>query len=231
MTPSDLQRARQAARLNQVQAAARLGVSQPYLAMLETGRRRMTPELARRAMRVYHLPATVLPPTESGSPLQNSRADGLARDLAALGYPGFAHLRPRHWKPRNPSEVLLAALAQDDLEARVVEALPWLVLRYWPLDPDWLVRHAKLHDLQNRLGFVLTLARRLAERTGDEPKARAVSALVTALERSRLAREDTFCRASLAGAERRWLKEHRSADARHWNLLTDWTADAVRYVT
>ena len=93
------------------------------------------------------------------------------------------------------------------------------------------MRHAKLHDLQNRLGFVLTLARRLAERAGDEPKARAVNDLVTALERSRLAREDTLCRASLAGAERRWLKEHRSADARHWNLLTDWTADAVRYVT
>ncbi len=231
MTPCDLRRARQAARLSQVRAAARLGVSQPYLAMLETGSRRMTPELARRAMRVYHLPATVLPPAESGSPLQNSGADGLARDLAALGYPGFTYLRPRHWKPRNPSEVLLAALTQDDLEARLVEALPWVVLRYWPLDRDWLVRHAKLHDLQNRLGFVLTMARRLVERAGDEPKARAVNDLVTALERSRLAREDTLCRASLAGAERRWLKEHRSADARHWNLLTDWTADAVRYVT
>jgi len=112
-----------------------------------------------------------------------------------------------------------------------VEPLPWLVLRYWPLDREWLVRHAKLHDLQNRLGFVLTLARRLAERAGDEPKARAVSDLVTELEPSRLAREDTFCRASLARAEQRWLKEHRSVDARPWNLRTDWTADAVRHVT
>jgi len=231
MTPSDLRRARQVARLSQVQAAARLGVSQPYVAMLEAGSRRLTPALARRAMRVYHLPATVLPLTESGSPLWSEDGEGLARGLAALGYPGFAHLRPRQWEPRNPSAVLLAALAQDDLEARVVEALPWLVLKYWPLDRDWLVRHAKLHDLQNRLGFVLTLARRLAERAGDEPKARAVADLATELERSRLAREDTFGRASLAGAEQRWLKEHRSADARHWNLLTDWTADALRYLT
>ncbi len=111
------------------------------------------------------------------------------------------------------------------------KARSWLVLRYWPLDRDWLVRHAKLHDLQNRLGFVLTLARSLAERAGDEPKARAVSDLVTALEPSRLAREDTLCRASLAGSERRCLKAHRSADARPWNLLTDWTADTVRHVT
>jgi transcriptional regulator with XRE-family HTH domain len=231
MTPSDLRRARQAAGLSQVQAAARLRVSQPYLAMLETGSRRLTPALARRAMRAYCLPATVLPPAELAPSSLNRGADSLARDLSTLGYPGFAHLRPKRWKPRNPSEVLLAALAHDDLEARLVEALPWLVLKYCPLDRDWLVEHAKLHDLQNRLGFILTLARRLAERAGDEPKARAVSDLVAALERSRLAREDTFCRASLASAERRWLKTHRSVDAKHWNLLTDWTVDAVRYAT
>ncbi len=231
MTPHDLRRARQVARVSQVRAAAHLGVSQPYLAMLETGRRRITPELVRRAMRVYHLPATVLPLTESGSPPRNTDAESLARDLAGLGYPGFAHLRPRQWKPRNPSEVLLAALAQDDLDARLVEALPWLVLTCWPLDRDWLVRHAKLHDLQNRLGFVVTLARRLAERVGDEQKARALRDLATELERSRLARQDTLCRASLSGGERRWLMAHRSADARHWNVLTDWTADALRHVT
>ncbi len=36
----------------------------------------------------------------------------LARDLAGFGYPGFAYLRPRHWTPKNPGEVLLSALAQ-----------------------------------------------------------------------------------------------------------------------
>ena len=49
------------------------------------------------------------------------------------------------------------------------------------------------------------------------------------LNRSRLAREDTLCRASMPASERRWLAEHRSEAARHWNLLTDWTADALRY--
>jgi transcriptional regulator with XRE-family HTH domain len=231
MTHRDLRRARQSAGLSQVQAATRLGVSQSYLAMLEAGTRRLTPALARRAMRVYGLPASVLPLEDLESSLRSRGAEGLARDLAALGYPGFAHRRPRGWKARNPSEVLLAALAADDLEARLVEALPWLVLRYWPLDGPWLVRHAKLHDLQNRLGFVLTLAQHLAGRAGDEPKARALRDFASELERSRLAREDTLGRASLGGAERRWLRAHRSDDARHWNLLTDWTADALRYVT
>ena len=54
--------------------------------------------------------------------------------------------------------------------------------------------------------------------------------LEAVLERSCLAREDTLCRGSLPEAERRWLTEHRSADARRWNVLTDWTVDALRYV-
>lgn len=229
MNFADLKQARQAKGWSQVQAAARLGVSQAYLAMLEGGRRRLTPELARRAMKLYGLPPTVLPPS---GPASRHRVDAgtLANDVAALGYPGFAHLRPRNWKPKNPSEVLLTALAQDDLEARLVEALPWLVVKYWPLDQGWLVREAKLRDLQNRLGFVVSLARYLAERAGDERKARALKELETDLERSRLAREDTLCKASMREPERRWLAENRSEEGKRWNLLTDWTADALRYV-
>ena len=225
---SDLRSGRLAKGLTQVQAAARLGVSQPYLAMLESGRRRLTPELARRAMAVFELPPTVLPPSESPHPRMDP--DGLANDLAALGYPGFAYLRPRTWETKNPGEVLLAALEQDNLEARLVEALPWLLLRYWTLDREWLVREAKLRDLQNRLGFVVSLARRLAERARDERKAQALSELETQLERSRLAREDTLCKTSLPEPERRWLTENRPEDAKRWNVLTDWTVDAVRYV-
>lgn len=229
MNFADLKKARRAKGWSQVQAAAHLGVSQAYLAMLESGRRRVTPELARRAMKVYGLPPTVLPP--SGPPSRH-RVDAatLASDLAALGYPGFAHLRPRNWKPKNPSEVVLAALAQDDLEARLAEALPWLVVKYWPLDREWLVREAKLRDLQNRVGFVVSLARGLAERAGYEHKARALKELETELERSRLAREDTLCEASMGEAERRWLAENQSEEGKRWNLLTDWTTDALRYV-
>jgi len=229
MNANDLKSGRSAKGMSQVQAATLLGVSQPYLAMLESGKRRLTPQLARRAMKVYDLPPTVLPPSEL--PFRDRvDAEALANDLAALEYPGFAYLRPRNWEPKNPGCVLLAALAQDDLEARLVEALPWLVLRYWPLDREWLMREAKLRDVQNRLGFVVSLARGLAERARDGHTARALNELETELERSRLAREDTLCKASLSEPERRWLVENRPEEAKHWNVLADWTVDALRYV-
>ena len=84
-----LRTARQSRGWTQARAAARLGVSQPYLAMLEAGQRPLTPAIARRAMRVYGLPPTVLPPAGVAPRVT---AETLARDLAALGYPGFAHL-------------------------------------------------------------------------------------------------------------------------------------------
>lgn len=226
---TDLKAGRLTKALSQAEAAARLKVSQPYLAMLESGKRRLTPELARRAMKVYGLPPTALPNSEPKVSRKRSASEALACDLGALGYPGLAYLRPRNWKPKNPGAVLLTALSQEDLESRLVEALPWLVLTFWPLDQEWLVREAKLRDLQNRLGFVVTLAGRLAERAADRSRARPLKDLETVLERSRLAREDTLCGASLPEAERRWLAAHRSADARRWNVLTDWTADALRW--
>lgn len=229
MNFASLKTGRLAKGLSQVEAAARLKVSQSYLAMLEGGVRRLTPELARRAMRVYGLAPTALPPSELNVVSDRTASETLAGDLAALGYPGLAYLRPRNWKPKNPGEVLLSALAREDLESRLVEALPWLVLTFWPLDRDWLISQAKLRDLQNRLGLVVTLTRRLAERAGDQPRARALEGFETALERSRLAREDTLCNASLPEPERRWLTEHSSPEAKRWNVLSDWTADALRF--
>ena len=74
-------------------------------------------------------------------------------------YPGFAHLRARK---ANPAAVILAALRRADLETRLAEALPWVLLTYPDLDWWWLIRHAKLHDVQNRLGFLVAVAKGLA---------------------------------------------------------------------
>ena len=63
------------------------------------------------------------------------------------------HFKPG--RPNNPAALLFAALKMRDLERRLSEALPWVVWRYSDLDWEWLVREAKLHDLQNRLGFVV----------------------------------------------------------------------------
>jgi len=202
---------------SQQYAAARLGVTQAYLSMLERGLRNAAP-LARRLMQVYGLPPTVLPVHEVR---EHVTADFLAHEVALLGYPGFAHLRGGA-KRVNPAEFLLTALAQRNLEARVAEGLPWLVLRYPDMPTDFLVREARAMNLQNRLGFVVTLGRRAAQRDDLQP-------LEQTLADSKLEREDSFCK-ELNEAERRWLREHRSDEARQWHLLSDLRPDALRYV-
>lgn len=140
-----------------------------------------------------------------------------------MGYPGLAYL-PRRTR-LNPADLVLNALRVPNQETRLVEALPWVLLRYPDMDWDWLLRHAKVLDLQNRLGFLVTLARALAERRGDTATAAKLAQREGRLEHSRLAREDTLCRESMTAAERRWLRTHRSAEAAHWNLLTDLAPD------
>lgn len=109
----------------QQKAANRLGVTQAYLSMLESGERNPAP-LARKLMQVYGLPATVLPVNEVR---EDVSADLLARELALLQYHGFAHLR-KGGRAVNPATFLLTALAQRNLAARTAEGLPWVVLRY-----------------------------------------------------------------------------------------------------
>src|SRR6516164_10625857 len=227
MTSERLKAGRLNAGLTQVQAARRLGVSQPYLSQLEKGERPVSAERAGAAATLYRLPATALPMPESTPIADGSDPERLARQLAGLGYPGFAHLRSIK---ANPAAVVLESLLQRELEVRLVEALPWVLLTYPDMDWSWLVRHAKLRDAQNRLGFLVALAKSLATtkaqfRDALEP----LSSVEEQLERARLAREDTLCRDSMPVAERRWLEERRSALARHWNLLTGLTSDQLSY--
>jgi transcriptional regulator with XRE-family HTH domain len=227
MNGEELRGARLRAGWTQQQAAGRLGVTQAYLSMVEHGRRVLPAVLARRAVGVLHASPTALPLREDwvSPPSDNDR---LRSELAGLGYPGFAHVhgRARH----NPAEVLLNALNKSELDTRVVEGLPWLAFTYADLDWDWAVQNAKLHDLQNRLGFVTTLACRLgasesSNQSTDEQRSRRLKEYAAVLDRSRLAKEDTLCHDSLTEAERKWLRVNRSAEAGHWNLLTDMKAE------
>ena len=83
---------------------------------------------------------------------QSVENDRLASDLAALGYPGFSYLTA--CSKRNPVEVVLSALQVANLESRLAEALPWVLLQYPDLDWKWLVSQAKANELQNKLGFL-----------------------------------------------------------------------------
>ena len=225
MTGEDLKNGRLRRKWTQQQTAKRLHVSQAYLSLLEQNRRTIPRKLVPKLLRTFDVPPTALPvslPNDVPDPARR-----LADDLGALGYPPFAYLRTG--RKRNPAALLLYALMQQDLEARVAEALPWLALEYSDMDWVWLVRNAKLRDLQNRLGFVVTLARRMAQKQKREPEQSRLLQIEQMLEPSRLAREDTFCHDSLSQAERRWLRERRSAEAQHWNLLTDLSAEQLSW--
>lgn len=175
MRPGDLKKAREGAGLMQQQAADRLGVSQAYWALMESGRRRVTEKVGKKMVRVLPFPAEALPMDA-----------------------------PDGWSAGRLAAALAAALLLDDLETRVVEALPWLVEKHPGLDWNWLLARAKLGDAQNRLGFLVQLA---LERGGGAEGLRGV---LGSVERARLVREDTLCQASATEAERRWLRKHRS---------------------
>jgi DNA-binding XRE family transcriptional regulator len=217
--------ARQAARLTQQQAAKRLGVSQPYLALMERGRRPVTARLWPKIVKLCGLgPAPMPLGTDC---LDSWDSASLATALASLGYPRFRYLRGGD--RNNPAVALLAAVAASDVEVRVVEALPWLLVEYSDLDWDWLIREFKLRDVQNRLGFLVALARQVVDERGDTIVEGRLRQVEKVLNRVRLVREDTLCQASLSDPERRWLRPTRSAHARHWNLLTDLDSETLPY--
>ncbi len=217
------QQARLAVGLTQAQVADRLGVTQAYVSMLEQGRRAVPAALSGKVAAVYRLGPTALPVSVDSRPMSSG---DVAKSLAALGYEPFGHLRTR--RRLNPAEVVLRALRHPELESRVAEGLPWVLLHYPYLDWEWLVREAKVADAQNRLGFVLTLARQVAERNNNDAVER-LRRREAVLAVSRLAREDTLCHESMTQVERQWLREQRSPDAAYWNLLTGFRSEQLPY--
>lgn len=226
MTGQQLREARKSREWNQQQAAQKLGVSQTYLSLLESGRRRLPKELAIKVVQVYRLSEARLPITTPSERPSSATEDGITLELAAFGYPGFSYFKSKD-KKRNPAEFLFTALGKKNLDTRLVEALPWVVLKFPDLDWEWLIRAAKINDLQNKLGFVVATARKLAEQEGDQEKATTLMAIESLLERSRLLREETLCCDRLTDVEKRWLRKNRPPEARHWRLLTDLTPERL----
>jgi len=222
MLGTHVRSARERLGLTQQQAARRWKLSQTYVSLVEQEKRPVPDRLARLLARTETRMATGLAfDTPAVAP------DDLPRLLGALHYPGFAYLgEPRD--VTNPAVVVLMALRAKAVPARVTEALPWVLFTFVDLDWRWLVDQAKLSNVQNRLGYLVGLARQVAEQRGHESAVHQLVDVEHQLEDARLAKEDTLGR-HLAEAERRHLREHRSAAAMHWNLLTSLTAEDLRY--
>src|SRR2546423_3271539 len=103
---ANLQHWRKRNNLTQVEAAVVLGVSQPYMSLLEKGVRPLTPALRSR-MKAIHRTNRL-----------DSSAERTRAQLSALRYPGFAHVTPSRAKT-SPEALLASVLSQTDADARV----------------------------------------------------------------------------------------------------------------
>jgi transcriptional regulator with XRE-family HTH domain len=227
MTGRELKQYRKKARCTQEEAARALGVSQTYLSLLETDKRPLTEKLWTKAVKKFNLPLTELTSKASEYRVVPTTDDQLTHELSMLGYSGF-----QHWKPsrkKNPADVLLSALNSDNRDARNVEGLPFIVIAYPDMDWNSIITTAKIYDLQNRLGFIVTLARQLAEMWGEDKKAEKLRKVEARLEPSKLEREDVLCNKRMTNAERKWLAVERPEEAKHWNLVTGFKAEHIRY--
>ncbi len=203
--------------LNQAQYAALLGVSQPYLSLLESNRRPLTAKLQAILEARFGKDPTQLPLSLSELELTD---DTLVHSLGKLGYPGFA---PLTQAPKlNPAVLALEVLRKSNAEPRTVEAVVWLLSYFKNLDTTWLVAQAKLRNLQNRLGLLTSLANELTPRPH-------LQVLLDQLEPARLAALHTLCNDAMPSAFRRHLlKDNRPPLAQHWNLLTNLKSDQLK---
>ncbi len=213
----------------QQELASKLGVTQAYLCLLERGRRQLPGKLATQLVRAFRFSPQLLPlpePTsfKPGTDFTNAQ---FAAQLAAFGYEPLAYLEDSFAHSPNPLEVLCRALAQEQVEARLVESLPWLAWRFAASDAVWLGMVAKLNNLQNRLGFVVDLALG-ARQVGVSAK--GLTELRAELERSRLAKMDTLCDVGMTDTMKTWLRQNASPAARKWNLLSDWRSGDVQCI-
>jgi transcriptional regulator with XRE-family HTH domain len=216
MTSSNLRNGRNQRGWNQKELARRLGVSQTLVSLWEHGERKLPTK------RLHQLRELGMEMDATELPMRDNLPVGLdyAQELSNLGYPGFSHFQSGEpsW---NPAQLLVNALSEHNLDRRVAEALPWLVLRYSEMDWDWVRCEAKLLDLQNRLGFTLSLAQKLAVQKQQLDVASRLGQQEKTLVGSLLAKEDTYCYDRMTQSERKWLQTKRSPDATKWHVLSD----------
>lgn len=220
MSGAQLRVVRQSLDLTQQRAAKQWGLSQAYLSLMEHEKRRVPRRLVALLMRRMPALATELPlePVDV-------RANDFERLLGELGYPGYAYLAKGR-KLANPALLVLSVLAAQGAPARVLEALPWLLAHYADLNWEWLLARVKAANLQNRLGYLVALARQVAKSQKRHDTEEQLASVARQLDEARLVKEDTLGR-TLTEVERHYLRDHRSKAAAHWNLLTDLRADQL----
>ena len=162
MSGAQVRAARERLGLTQQQAARRWRLSQPYVSLVEHDKR-PTPHRLASPWR------TLSPRWLLGCPFKPVRPSlTTCRCSSVLSVIRDSGTSPRRAMSRIQRVVALAALRTPVVPARVTEALPWLLVTFVNLDWGWLLDNAKLSNVQNRLGFLVHLAkaaRRTARRS------------------------------------------------------------------
>jgi hypothetical protein len=65
----------------------------------------------------------------------------------------------------------------------------------------------------------------------NNPRLSELSQLEQTLDESRLVKEDFLPRPPRTEAEKEWLRNNRTADAAHWNLLTRMRPGHLQYIS
>jgi hypothetical protein len=110
--------------------------------------------------------------------------------------------------------------------------MPWLLLNFGRLDHRVLVDKARELGVQNRLGFVVALAKQVARRSPTHVRRLAeLESLESALETHRLANEDLLGQSFRTEKLRAWVEKNRSKEAVHWNVVTSLAAEHLAYAS
>ena len=165
--------------------------------------------------------------------------DHLEKALAVLGYPGFAYLtaylqfETGSKDAFDPGELIRWAITQNVINTRVTEALPWLIAAYaTQINWEKLIGSAQQQKVQNRLGYLASLALQLVEskQTLSRPEARLLlQESLLRLQGIQQPQEQTLMNEEIGPVMRNWVIGNRPPEAAKWHILTTITTDDLQH--
>jgi hypothetical protein len=152
----------------------------------------------------------------------------LAQHLAFIGYPGYGYLRQSCERGETPMKVLLEILSCIDPEPRLIEALPWIILHHWRMDFHRLIERAKTSHVQNQLGFLVSIARRISQTGRNHLRTEALKQIEAELDNVRVNGE-FFLFPIKTTVQRDWIASNREPEAKHWGILATLKPEHIDY--
>jgi len=155
-----------------------------------------------------------------------SDEDSLYFKLAGLGYPGFAYLG--EMSGLDPTEVVCQILLRPNVNPRLMMGVPWVLSHH---DLNWLslIAEVKAHEAQNRLGYLVHLARKAAQSQERSAVVDLLSQWEDTLAACRLDKEDMMGKTSMSDLEKEWLERYRPEEATYWHVLTNDGLDSLQH--